>query len=169
VIGVNCDRPPVFPGDEPRLCSRVTALASIVYSVQRGGRTNAPGWHPAYCIIARSVVLLQDEQRISDPELDDRPGRARDAYVESQRRWFETLARAARLAVEAGHFRRSLDVDLFAAQFHGILLTYAHMNRIQRDPRAERFARATFDALLVAARRPRRVAARAATRRARRS
>jgi AcrR family transcriptional regulator len=102
-------------------------------------------------------------------ELDDRPGRARDAFVESQRRWFETLSRAAGLAVEAGHFRRSLDVDLFAAQFHGILLTYAHVSRIQRDRRAEKFARATFDALLAAARRPQRVAARMATQRARRS
>lgn len=97
-------------------------------------------------------------------ELDDRPGPARDAYVDSQRRWLEVLARAARLAVEVGHFRRGLDVERFAAQFHGILLTYAYLHRVLGDRRAESFARATLDALLASARPSRRLAS-GATRR----
>ncbi|HEV3051234.1 MAG TPA: TetR/AcrR family transcriptional regulator, partial [Longimicrobium sp.] len=45
-------------------------------------------------------------------ELDDRPGPTRDALVQWQRQWLDALAKAARLAVEAGHFRADLDPDL---------------------------------------------------------
>ena len=42
-------------------------------------------------------------------ELDDRPGPARDALVDHQRRWMETLAKAVRLTIEVGHFRADVD------------------------------------------------------------
>src|ERR1700693_589748 len=56
-------------------------------------------------------------------ELDDREGGPVRAYVVSQQKsLLEAVARAARLAIEVGHFRRDLDVDQFAFEFLGIYL-----------------------------------------------
>ena len=85
-------------------------------------------------------------------ELDDRPGPARDRLVEWQRRWVEALARAAAIAVEAGHFRADLDPDLFAFQEYGLAMAYFHARRLFEDPRAESRAHRAFDALVAAAR-----------------
>lgn len=85
-------------------------------------------------------------------ELDDRPGPARDTLVSWQRQWLEHLARAARIAVDAGHFRADLDAALFAFQQLGLVLGYYHARRLLGDPLAEQHARQAFDALVVAAR-----------------
>ena len=85
-------------------------------------------------------------------ELDDRPGPARDALVAQQRRWFEALAGAARLAIDAGHFRANTDPELFAFQMHGIFLTYNHVQRVLGDRNAEARARGAFEALLASVR-----------------
>jgi AcrR family transcriptional regulator len=81
-------------------------------------------------------------------ELDDRPGPLRDFLVQAQRDWFEALAKAARLAVEAGHFRPDLDAEQFAFHLYGIVLGYHHFKRLLRDPRAEERARAAFERLV---------------------
>lgn len=85
-------------------------------------------------------------------ELDDRPGRARDFLVQSQRDWFETLANAARAAVREGHFRAGLDCEQFAYEFAGIILAYHQASRLMRDPRARDRAQRAFEALVRAAR-----------------
>jgi AcrR family transcriptional regulator len=81
-------------------------------------------------------------------ELDDRPGPARDELVVAQRRWLDTLAKSADLAVDAGHFRQNLDTRLFAFQLFGILSSYYHLKRLLRDETAEESARQSFEALL---------------------
>ena len=86
-------------------------------------------------------------------ELDAHPGPPRDAYVDTQRRWIELLAGAARIAIDENHFRRDLDVELFALQFHGVFLSYSHAKRVLREKRAEEFAQLAFESLLAGARR----------------
>jgi len=85
-------------------------------------------------------------------ELDDRPGPARDALVDQQKRWMETLAKSVRLTIDAGHFRADIDPDLFAFQLFGIVLSYYHSARLFRDPLARPHALRSFEALVVAAR-----------------
>ena len=85
-------------------------------------------------------------------ELDDRPGPARDALVEWQQQWLDALAKAAGIAVDAGHFRADLDPGLFAFQQLGLVLGYYHARRLLNDPAAEEHVRRAFDALVLAAR-----------------
>ena len=87
-------------------------------------------------------------------ELDDRPGHARDALVGHQRQWLETLAKAVRLTIDAGHFRADVDPGLFAFQMYGIVLSYYHSARLFRDPDAKAHAESAFEALVVSARAP---------------
>ncbi len=82
-------------------------------------------------------------------ELDDRPGLARDRLVATQRDWLSTLATAARIAVEEGHFRADLDVDQFAFELYAIAQGYHQHTRLLRDPKAARRARAAFDRLVA--------------------
>ena len=85
-------------------------------------------------------------------ELDDQPGAARDALVDAQHQWAETLARSVRIAIEERHFRADVDAELFAFQLHSIVLGYHHARRLLHDPRAGRRARDAFEALIDSAR-----------------
>lgn len=85
-------------------------------------------------------------------ELDDRPGPARDSLVDWQRQWLDVLARAARIAVNEGHFRAGLDADRFAFQQLGLVLGYYHVRRLLNDPQAELHVRGAFDSLVASAR-----------------
>jgi hypothetical protein len=62
-----------------------------------------------------------------------------------------TLATAARIAIEEGHFRADLDCEQFAYDLYAVILAYHHFNRLLRDPRAEERARAAFEQLVGAA------------------
>jgi AcrR family transcriptional regulator len=84
-------------------------------------------------------------------ELDDKDGPLRDYLVEQETRFLRALAQAAKLAVDAGHFRADLDRDQFAFEAHAIVLGYNHARRLLRDPHAEARARAGFERLLEAA------------------
>lgn len=81
-------------------------------------------------------------------EFDDRPGPQRDFLAAAQRRRFEFMAKAARLAVEAGHFRADLDAEQLAFEITGIILAYHHAHRLLHDPKATERARAAFERLL---------------------
>jgi len=81
-------------------------------------------------------------------ELDDRPGPARDYLVESQSQVMAVMAKAARIAVEEGHFRADLDAEQFAYEMYSIYLAFHHFTRLLRSPHAERRARRAFAALL---------------------
>src|SRR5438477_7738689 len=85
-------------------------------------------------------------------ELDDRPGPVRDFVVQNLRDWIDTLAGAARIAVQEGHFRADLDCDQFAQDCQGIGLGFVHASRLMRDPQARVRAQRAFDALLLSAR-----------------
>ena len=85
-------------------------------------------------------------------ELDDRPGPAREALVYQQRRWLETLAKAVRMTIDAGHFRADVNPALFAFQLYGIVLSYYHSARLFRDPDAKSNAIAAFESLVVSSR-----------------
>ena len=87
-------------------------------------------------------------------ELDDRPGPARDYVVQSQKDWLEVLANSARTGVQEGQFRPDFDPEQFAYEVHGAMLSYHHMARLLRDPKAEMRVRQAFESLLVRARRP---------------
>ena len=85
-------------------------------------------------------------------ELDDRPGPARDSLVEWQRQWLQMLAKAVRIAVDAGDFKPETDADQFAFQILGLILGYYHTRRLLSDPFAESHVRQGFEALVTAAR-----------------
>ena len=96
---------------------------------------------PGGCLLTAAAV-----------ELDDQPGPARDALVDAQRQWADSLARAVRIAIEERHFRADVDPHLFAFQLHSILLGYHHARRLLRDPQAADRARDAFEALITSAR-----------------
>ena len=84
-------------------------------------------------------------------EFDDRPGPVRDEVARQVRDWRGTLARAARIAIEEGHFRADLDPEQFAFELHALLLGYQLQARLlERD--AQRLAEAALDRLFVSAR-----------------
>jgi hypothetical protein len=85
-------------------------------------------------------------------ELDDRPGRLRDALVSAQRDWVDVVTTAARIAVEEGHFRADLDTEQFVFAEFGVVLAYNHYKRLLRREDAEARACAAFDAVLASAR-----------------
>jgi AcrR family transcriptional regulator len=82
-------------------------------------------------------------------EYDDRPGAVRDLLVQSQRDWRLTLVRAARLAMQEGHFRAGADPEQFAFEVVGICMVYQQTAKLLADPRAQARARVAFDALLA--------------------
>ena len=85
-------------------------------------------------------------------ELDDRAGAPRDTLVASQKLLIATVAKCARLAVEAGDFSRDLDCEQFAFELFGIVLAFHHARRLLRDSRADRRALSAFERVLSGAR-----------------
>jgi AcrR family transcriptional regulator len=81
-------------------------------------------------------------------EYDDRPGAVRERLVELQTAWFEFIARAARLAIDEGHFKAKLDPRQFAFELQGICLEFHHTQRLLRFPDAEARARSAFERLI---------------------
>jgi AcrR family transcriptional regulator len=91
-------------------------------------------------------------------ELDDRPGPVRDFVVQNLRDWMDTLAGAARIAVQEAHFRSDLDCEQFAHECQGIGLAFVHASRLMRDPQARARAQSAFESLLRGCRAPSRPA-----------
>ena len=100
-----------------------------------------PSELPGGCIFAVAAV-----------ELDDKPGPARDALVAAQKDWIYTLATAAKIAVDEGHFRRDVDVNQMAHEIY--CLGYGHnvVARLLGDPRALARTRAAFARIVASAR-----------------
>ena len=88
-------------------------------------------------------------------ELDDKEGRPREFLVGEQKKLCAGLAKAARLAIEAGHFRLDLDCEQFAFDAYSVVLGYNFQRRLMRDPKAEARARRAIERLLVLSRPPR--------------
>ena len=117
---------------EPRGEPRIRALFEHWIAWVTGPDT------PGGCILIAASV-----------ELDDRPGAQRDFLVLSHRRRVAALAKAARIAIEEGHFRADLDPEQFAFDFYAITLGYHDSRRLLRDPHAEARARYSFERLLA--------------------
>ncbi len=81
-------------------------------------------------------------------ELDDKEGPAREYLVATQRDLLSTMATAAKIAVQEGHFAPDLDVDQWAYEVYGIVIAYHQVSRLLRDETAEARARRSFEALL---------------------
>ena len=96
---------------------------------------------PGGCIFAAASV-----------ELDDKPGPARDVLVESQKDWLETIATAARIAVDEGHFRADLDAKQFAHEIYCLGFGHHSLWRLVRGPEFEERTRRAFERLLRDAR-----------------
>ena len=75
-------------------------------------------------------------------EFDDRPGPVRDALASMVLAWHAALARAIRLAVDAGHLRPDTDADQMLFELHGLILALHHDARFLRTPGALDRARA---------------------------
>jgi len=81
-------------------------------------------------------------------ELDDRPGPVRDRLVAVQRDWEDTLAGAARIAVEQGHFREDVDAAQFAYEaWAQMLACHWYARLLDREDAVERLETA-LEALL---------------------
>ncbi|HEY1959318.1 MAG TPA: TetR/AcrR family transcriptional regulator [Polyangiaceae bacterium] len=96
---------------------------------------------PGGCVFAVAAV-----------ELDDRPGRARDVLVGAQKDWLGTLAQAARIAVDEGHFRKDLDAHQFAFEEFTLVYGTQIVHRLGLDPKPGRRLRTAFDRLVLEAR-----------------
>jgi hypothetical protein len=84
-------------------------------------------------------------------EWDDREGPVRDAIVHWFEELYSALKKAASLAIEAGEFRKDLDVDGFASEMHAIALKYHVDFRLMRSKNALKRARNAYQRLLEAA------------------
>ncbi|HVG09787.1 MAG TPA: TetR/AcrR family transcriptional regulator [Thermoanaerobaculia bacterium] len=82
-------------------------------------------------------------------EFDDRPGPQRDTLTKAFRDRSAFMAKAARLAIEAGHFRADLDPEQFAFDLDAIVLGYHNAQRLMRNPKAGDLARGSFERLLA--------------------
>jgi AcrR family transcriptional regulator len=82
-------------------------------------------------------------------EFDDRPGPQRELLAQAFRDRVAFMAKAARMAIEAGHFRPDVDPEQLAFELNGIVLGYHDAQRLLRDPRAGERAHAAFDRLLA--------------------
>jgi AcrR family transcriptional regulator len=82
-------------------------------------------------------------------ELDDRPGPARDALAAALRDWLDTLATAARIAVDEGHLATTTDPQQVAFELYGIMLAQHDLGRLLDDPKTIQRSKRAFDALLA--------------------
>jgi AcrR family transcriptional regulator len=87
-------------------------------------------------------------------ELDDKPGPARDLLARLQREWLGVIARAVRIAVSEGHFKKSVDPEQFAFDVYGVMLVGHLTARLLRDAKAWKRSERSFSNLLAAARAP---------------
>lgn len=89
---------------------------------------------------------------VATVELDDRPGPARDRLVASQRDWVDTIAQAARIAVEEKHFRADLDCEQFAHESFSIAYGHHFLRRLLDPTDTKRRTKIAFDRLIHDAR-----------------
>lgn len=115
---------------------RGEARLRAVFDHWLGWNSRSP-W-PGGCLIVTASV-----------EFDDRPGPLRDAVIDAQKRLLDAVARAAKLAVDAGHLAKGVEPDQLAFEVYGMILSHHFVSRVKGDPRADERARAAFDSLLA--------------------
>lgn len=87
-------------------------------------------------------------------EYDDRPGAVRDLLVAGQRELRGVIAKAVRLAIDAGHLDAQTDPWQFAFELFGIVVATHHDRRLLGDPRSSARAGEAFERLVAAHRGP---------------
>ncbi len=111
---------------QPRGLPRIEALLDLWLQWLQG--SNMPGG----CVMLGAAT-----------EYDDRPGPVRDTVEAGFRDLRGAIAKAVRLAIEAGHLKADTDPWQFAFEFFAIVLASAHDWRLHADGRmAERAKRA---------------------------
>ncbi|MFC4158555.1 TetR/AcrR family transcriptional regulator [Chitinimonas lacunae] len=68
-------------------------------------------------------------------EFDDRPGPVRDFLASQTETWLTGLGRMARLAVEAGELPADTDIEQFAFEWLGLILSVHHHHGLLDDQR----------------------------------
>lgn len=96
-----------------------------------------------------STVLIA-----ASTEYDDRPGPIRDFIQKAQKDLIANIEKAARMAIEEGHFSEDLDVEQFAWSMYSFVLGYHHFKRMLEDPKAELHLKRAFNELIASARNP---------------
>jgi len=76
----------------------------------------------------------------------------RDLMVKSQLNWLSTLAKAANIGINEGHFREDLDVDQFAFDIYSAVLCYHFMKRLFYEMDVECKTRGLLETLFEKAR-----------------
>lgn len=84
----------------------------------------------------------------SSTEFDDKPGVVRDEIVSMMNELLKSLERAARIAVEEGHFRSDADPRQFAFEFESLLHGYHLLRRLLKAPDARKMSDAALARLL---------------------
>ncbi len=118
----------------PRGEPRVRALFEHWLTWQQGGL-------PGGCLFIDAVS-----------EFDDQEGPVRDELLRSERDKADSVMTIVATAVAEGDFRDDLDLEQFAFELEGIMLTHHHSSRMLRDPRATARAHTAFDRLVESAR-----------------
>lgn len=81
-------------------------------------------------------------------EFDDRDSPVRENVVAHFNDVLGSIAKAARIAVEEGHFREDLDVDQFAFDFWSVQLAYHQYARLMKRDDARLRANRAFDDII---------------------
>ena len=87
-------------------------------------------------------------------EFDDRPGAVRDVLTDHIGKMLEMMSRAARFAVDEGHFHPGLDPDQFAYEYWALLLAHHHYCRLLRNEETDTRTRRAFESLIARAANP---------------
>ncbi len=85
-------------------------------------------------------------------EFDDRPGAQQDFLADAQRRRFDFMSKAVRMAIDVGHFRADVDPQQLAFEVDCLTHGYHHARRLLRDPKAGERVRNAFERLLATSR-----------------
>lgn len=81
-------------------------------------------------------------------EYDDRPGKIRDHLQALQGEMINTFSRSAKIAVEEGEFKKSLDCEQFAYEFYANMMAYHVFTRLLRDRTAKQRFQTTLEQLI---------------------
>lgn len=85
-------------------------------------------------------------------EYDGRPGLVRDQLAANHLDLLDTIERIAQTAIDEGYFQPRLDLQMFAFEFMGIMMTCQHRSKFLRLPDAFKYARDAFEGLLARSR-----------------
>lgn len=86
-------------------------------------------------------------------ELDDQPGNLRDFVYKAQVDFMRNIERAARIAIEEGHFDANMDVEQFSWNVYSLALGYHHFRKMLEPEKVTVLLAESFERLLNQVRR----------------